>query len=151
MLDILGFKFVIALFWFILFWLFGGVFFSAISIVRVIKLRKARFSCLFTLLSAVCAYGAAHTGIWWARNQIRECIAQTHDVFGKMASVVACGIFQEAFAAAIWFGVLIFGGFMLLYLTRAENQSWIDSDEGLEEEPSMFTTEKTYNNLEEMN
>jgi hypothetical protein len=150
MVEILGYKFIIALFWFILFWIFGGVFFAAVGIMRVIKLRKARFSCLFTILSAVCAYAAAHTGVWWARKEIKECIAQTHDVFGKMASVVACGIFEEALAAVIWFTVLILGGFILLYLTRAENQSWLDSDEGIEEDPSVFSTEKTWNSSEEL-
>src|SRR5688572_25702387 len=134
MLDILPHIFVIAFFWFVIYWVMGGVFFGAIAIVRVIKLRRARFSCLFTLASALCAFGAAYTGTFYAHENIRACIKEANDVFGKLASVIACGILEQVSAGFIWFLILIGVGLLFFVLCRASNQSWMDSeDDGRDE------------------
>lgn len=129
MQELFGYISIIALFWFILYWVFGGVVFASIAILRVIKLRRARFSCFFTLASLVCAFGAAYSGTLYAERAIYTCLEEAEDVFDRLASVVACGILEQVAAGTAWFGILIAAGLFLFFISRASNQSWIDSDE----------------------
>lgn len=134
MSEIIGYIVIIGLFWFILYWVFGGVLFAAIAITRTIKLRRARFSCIFTLLSLVCGFGAAYSGTFYAQNNINVCLAEAGDPFDALASVIGCGILEQVAAGAAWFGILIAVGLVFFILSRATNQSWMDSDHGLEDE-----------------
>jgi len=134
MTALLGHIFVIAIFWFILYWVLGGVVFAVISIFRVSKLRRAQFSCLFTLLSAGCAFGAAYFGALKAEDQIYVCLEQETDVFGRLASVIGCGILEQVVSGAIWFGILLVLGYVAYLFSRATNQSWVDSHEGVGDE-----------------
>ncbi len=112
--------------WFILYWIIGGIIFSIAALFRVAKLRKAQFSCLFTFASIGCAYGATYTGQLFGQNQIAVCLSEARDVFEQLASVVACGMFSVVSMGAIWFIGLLIISSILLYLSRAKNQSWVD-------------------------
>lgn len=106
------------LFWFIAFWLGGGVLFAIISSIRFLHVHKARFSCLFTLLSAGGAYAAA-----WMGSQILEqnstCTARNKGIIGAFQKIGICGD-RELFSAGImWFLlVLVLGMAMMLFLRK---------------------------------
>lgn len=134
MLDIIGHIFIISLFWFVLYWVIGGVLFGAIAIIHVIKLRRARFSCLFTMTSALCAFAAAYTGTFYAQDAVYTCLEESEDFFGDLASVIACGVLQQMAAGIIWFLILFGIGLLLFILSRAHNQSWIDSEDDGEDQ-----------------
>lgn len=134
MSDILGYIFIIALFWFVLYWVLGGVIFASIAIINVVKLRRARFSTIFTLLSLLSAFCAAYSGAFYAREAVDECLASSADPFSDLAAIVGCGVLEQMAAGAIWFVILMGVGLVFFILSRATNQSWIDSDYGLEEE-----------------
>lgn len=134
MSDIIGYIFLIALFWFVLYWVFGGVLFASIAIINVVKLRRARFSTIFTLLSLLCAFAAAYSGTFYAQETVNACLAASADPFNDLAAIIGCGIFEQVAAGAVWFIILMAIGFVFFILSRATNQSWIDSDYGLEEE-----------------
>lgn len=134
MMDLLGHIIVISFIWFIIYWMAGGVLFATIALINVIKLRRARFSCLFTLASYLSALGAAYMGTYVAKEQIYACVAEAEDVFGALASVIACGIFEHVGAGALWFIVLVVIGVLLLILSRATNQSWMDTEDGVFED-----------------
>lgn len=129
-----GYTILITIFWFILYWIFGGVFFYAITLLRVEKLRKAQFSCLFTFASLLAGFGAARMGLILGQSSIRACIEPGQDVFGRLASIIVCGILELVATGLLWFIILIIIGFIILLLSRSENQSWIDSNKPLEDE-----------------
>ena len=125
---------LIAGMWFLLYWVFGGVFFAAITILRVIKLRRGRFSCLFTILTAGFAYGAAYSGLAFGEMRIEACVRQANGFFETIAAVFGCGILEIMTAGLLWFLLLLVCGFAILMISRAENQSWVDSKKGLGDE-----------------
>ncbi|MFH1610980.1 MAG: hypothetical protein ABIA83_00025 [Patescibacteria group bacterium] len=112
--------------WFIIFWIVGGVIFSIAALFKIAKLRKAQFSCLFTITCVGCAYGATHSAFLIGNSQVGACLNQAQDIFGKFASVIACGIFPITAMGIIWFIALMLVGAVLLYISRAKNQSWVD-------------------------
>lgn len=116
----------VAFVWFVLYWILGGIIFSIAALFRVAKLRKAQFSCLFTLASMGCAYGATHTAYLLGQREITTCLVQAQDLFEELASVIACGIFSIVLMGALWFIGLLAIGSVLLFLSRAKNQSWVD-------------------------
>ncbi len=118
---------LIAAVWFPVFWIIGGTLFAIISVVQGVKVKKATFSLLFTFGSLVFAIGASGSGYVFGKSKIDVCLSSANDFFGSLAAVVGCGVLEFFIAAAFWFAGLILVGFVLLYLCRAENQSWIDS------------------------
>ena len=134
MSEIIGHIFVIAFFWFMFYWVFGGVLFAVVSIMNVSKFRRARFSCLFTTASLICGFGAAYSGAMAAKESIDACLVESNDMFGRLASVVACGVFEQMVAGVFWFFILLCLSALAYILSRAGNQSWIDSHEGTDDD-----------------
>lgn len=130
--SLLGYIAIIALFWFVLYWVVGGVIFGVIAILQVSKLRRARFSSLFTIASAACAFAAAYYGTKTAHGAIRACLEQANEPFSRLASVIACGILEQVASGIGFFIVLMAIGAVIFVISRATNQSWIDSHEGIE-------------------
>jgi hypothetical protein len=112
--------------WFIVFWIVGGVIFSILALFRVAKLRKAQFSCLFTISCALCATGATYSASLLGNDQIQNCTNTARDIFAQFASVIACGIFPITIMGIAWFIGLMFVGIILLFISRSKNQSWVD-------------------------
>ncbi len=124
---------IITAFWFPIYWIFGGVIFATLAFFRVTKLRKVRFSCLFSLLSLACAIGAAYFGMQFGHDQINSCLNKTTGFVDSLSAVIGCGIISIFLAGAIGFVVLILLGLLIMFICRAANQSWIDSDEEAKE------------------
>lgn len=61
--------------WFLFYWIFGGAFFALISVFRLGRLKKLRFSCLFSLFSLAAAFGGAWAGMRLAQSSATECLA----------------------------------------------------------------------------
>lgn len=118
---------VLTIFWFIIFWLIGGVIFAIIALMRTSKLRKARFSCLFTLACAGAAYGAAWSGLTLGEGAIAECLQKNDSFFEELAAVYGCGVLEISFSALLWFVGLFLVGFLLLLVSHTANQSWTDA------------------------
>jgi len=60
--------------WFLFYWIFGGAFFALVSVFRLGRLKKLRFSCLFSLVSLIGAFFAAWTGMRFAEISASECL-----------------------------------------------------------------------------
>lgn len=131
MLELLPYSWILTLNWFVIYWILGGVFFAIVAISRTMKLRKARFSSLFTLTSLFAAFGAALAGLHYGHGQIEGCLAEAEDYFDSLAAVYGCGVLELFATAGLGFiGLLIIGSF-LMYICRPKNDSWIDSNEGV--------------------
>ncbi|MBU0614230.1 hypothetical protein KJ766_03035 [Patescibacteria group bacterium] len=119
---------LIAAVWFPVFWIIGGTLFAITAAMQSVKVKKAMFSLLFTFASIVFAVGAAGSGYVFGREKIDVCLTSANDFFASLAAVVGCGVLEFFLAALFWLAGLLIVGFILLYLCRAENQSWMDSD-----------------------
>ena len=75
-ISIAALTMLLTIVWFVVFWLVAGVMFAVIALIRFVKLNKARFSCLFTILSFVTAYGAAWMGVMAAVKGSSRCLAR---------------------------------------------------------------------------
>ena len=60
--------------WFLFYWIFGGAFFALVSVFRLGRLKKLRFSCLFSLFSLASALAAAWMGMRYAEVSSSECL-----------------------------------------------------------------------------
>ena len=123
--ELQSFIWPLALFWFLIYWIGGGVLFSILALFRSSKLRKTRFSCLFTLLAAGCGYGAAHLGMRMGEKQIDACLVEATGLLEAFAAMIGCGIFQMMFSG-IAFGIVLFVfGLFFMLISRSKKQSWV--------------------------
>ncbi len=113
--------FTITLFWFVLYWIVGGVIFSIISVTRFLHVHKVRFSCLFTLLSAGAAYGAAWMG---AHVLLRDaaCIEKTHGVLDVFPLIFTCSTKQVFSSGLLWFLLLMAIGIGMMLILRGPDE-----------------------------
>lgn len=123
----------LSVFWFFIFWLVGGVLFAIIALFRTTKLKKAQFSCVFTLWCLFCAIGAAHTGLLMGNDEIEICLQKAQGFVESFSAVIACGVYSMMITGAAWFILLFAGGLLLLLLSRAKNQSWVHEADKKEE------------------
>jgi len=113
----------LALAWFIIYWILGGVFFAVVAASRFIRLRKARFSCLFTIASAGLAYGAATTGMFLARPMLRACGAPKDEVGAATLRLFQCAPSAILTSGLFWFVLLVLVGSVAILLSRVEKHS----------------------------
>lgn len=111
--------------WFLVYWIFGGVVFSIISLVRPGKMKRVRFSCLYTIFSGFVAYGAAKLGILWAEEATGglppvDSAAEAIVVMGGMGFV---GILLGLMAGLV---ALFLGGWIIMIISRSRERSWYD-------------------------
>lgn len=83
---------MLAVLWFLFYWIFGGAFFALISVFRIGRLKKARFSCLFTIFSAAAATGAAYFGMRWANESAKTCIDTAQSNFEGFVGFFGCSV-----------------------------------------------------------
>jgi len=134
-MDMQIFTWFLTILWFLFYWVFGGVFFTVIAVIRLGRIKKARFSCLYTILSAFGGYAAALLGVYWAEDSINRCLAQATDMTEQFAAVFACGIVGILSAMLIVAAFLVFGGFIMMRLSRSKEPRWFDKpDDVIEHE-----------------
>ena len=118
---------LLSLSWFILYWIFGGVVFSLIAAARSMHMKKARFSCLFTLGAVAAAFGAAYSGIILARPRGLRCpdalisrgTLQGAEHF-SIQSILMCDFGAVLVGGAMFFLLLLAIGTISLVLSRTE-------------------------------
>lgn len=123
--DLVLFTWLLALIWFLAYWILGGVFFSLVSLAWLGAVHKVRFSCLFTLLSAVAAWTAARGGMSFARDAVTACLRATDTKAEGISAILGCGfggIFGSFFLGAVAVAAI---GLLLMRLSVAKSKPWI--------------------------
>jgi hypothetical protein len=110
---------------FLFYWIFGGVFFAILAFLRLRRIYKVRFSCLFTLTSIGCAIGATLTGQFWITHPGSICTNQSSYLFDPIISFLSCRFFSLFASVLLWAGVLIFLGCIFLLLSRTDEETWL--------------------------
>jgi len=107
--------------WFIIYWIFGGVFFSIVAATSAMHMRKARFSCLFTGGSIAAAYGASVLGVLLAGNgRGAKCPKPNAEAFRAFGDLLTCNISSVLVAGGMCFALLLMGGMIALLFSRIE-------------------------------
>ena len=125
----------LAFFWFLLYWILGGVFFALITILRLGRIRKVRFSCLFTLLAAMCASVVAYLGLNSAHDSVQTCLLEASNKVEIITSVFGCGFAGVLGMFLLGAVVVIIVGFFFMAISKNKSKPWIELDlHSLEEE-----------------
>ena len=120
---------VLSISWFIIYWILGGVVFSLIAAARAMHMKKARFSCLFTLGAAATAFGAAYAGVILSRPHGLRCpdelvtrgTLQGAENF-NIQSILVCDFRAVVIAGSMFFALLLAAGMVAMLLSRTEKQ-----------------------------
>ena len=117
-ISIAALTMLLTIVWFVVFWLVAGVMFAVIALIRFVKLNKARFSCLFTILSFVTAYGAAWMGVMAAVKGSSRCLARIDALYEAIPGTFVCAPQPVIFSAFLWFIFLLALGIGLMFFSR---------------------------------
>ncbi len=120
---------VLSILWFVIYWILGGVVFSLIAAARSMHMKKARFSCLFTLGAAATAFGAAYAGMILSRPHGLRCpdelvargTLQGAENF-NIQSILVCDFNAVLIAGTMFFALLLAAGMVAMLLSRTEKQ-----------------------------
>ncbi len=127
--DLGLFVWFIALIWFLVYWILGGVFFSLMAVLKMGSVRKVRFSCLFTILSLGCASAAAWGGFKMANEGVQSCLQEAATKAEIITAIFGCGFVGIFSAFTLGLIVLISLGSVCLKLSTTKTRPWIDLSE----------------------
>lgn len=120
--------------WFLFYWILGGVFFAVIAILRLGRVRKVRFSCLFTLYAILCATVASYFGVHSAEALIRVCAVDAISKAKTILAVIGCGFPEIIGSFLLGIVVLLIGGFLLMNLSKSKAKPWFNLQQNENEE-----------------
>ncbi len=115
----------LAFVWFLLYWIIGGVFFACVALLRLVRLRKVRFSCLFSLSAAICAFGAAWGSTKWLEKTSSSCLLLVTESKESLINLLSCGWLYFLLSAVVGLGLLIVIGFILLKASSWKDRTWL--------------------------
>ena len=132
--DLGTFVWLLSVIWFVFYWLFGGVLFAAVALTRFGRVRKVRFSCLFTALAAIMGHASARIGMTLAEESQQECLAAAKTQAEAITAIFGCGA-VGVFGIFLFGAVLLaLGGFLIMAISTSKNKPWIRFDETKEGE-----------------
>ncbi|GEM_PF-1923124 len=109
---------LLALVWFLVYWVVGGVALALLAVLRFGRLRKVRFSCLLTLLALVTGVGAAYGGVRFSEEAVVACVDQVENKAQAVSAIFGCGFVGIMGGFTLGLGAVLVGGFFLLLLCR---------------------------------
>ncbi len=119
---------------FFAYWVLGGVFFSLVALLRLGRVRKVRFSCLFSLLALASGIGSSLIGVRYAQGSLTACLLDSTNDAEQIVALVGCGSVAILGTLLIGAAVVVLGGFLIMYLSRTDSEPWIRLDEPTDDE-----------------
>ena len=130
----LAFVVPIGFLWFLVYWIFGGVFFALVAILRLGRLRKVRFSCLFSFWTFFCGVGAAWLGIKLGEESIQTCYFLAETRAESITAIFGCGFAGVFGMFMLGAAAVILGGFAFMSISKNKSKAWITLDYEAEDE-----------------
>ncbi len=124
---------LLAIFWFLVYWVLGGVFFAAIALLRLGRIRMVRFSCLFTLLALFLGAGAAYGGVARSQTDVLSCLEEAQSKAETVMAVFGCGFASIFGVFLVGAALLTLGGFLIMSISKSKTKPWIILEEPQEE------------------
>ncbi|NQV90377.1 hypothetical protein HQ487_03125 [Candidatus Uhrbacteria bacterium] len=132
--ELVSFLILLSILWFLVYWVLGGVFFAIVTVMKLGRLRKVRFSCLFSLLSLALGIGTAYIGMRQSELAVTKCVAQANGNVEMVTAVFGCG-FAGIFGTFLLGAVLLtIGGFLIMAISKSKTKPWIILDHEYQEE-----------------
>lgn len=132
--DISSLKVILSIAWFLVYWIFGGVFFALLTIMRLGNVRKLRFSCIFSLLAAIVGAASAWYGIRYSEQAIAGCLSLAENRAEVITAVFGCGFVGVVGAFAVGILAIVLGGFIIMSISKTNSKPWISMDGEEEDE-----------------
>ena len=107
----------------LLFWIIGGIFFAIIAASRFMRVNKARFSCLFSLLCVATALGASWMTVHLTLLQRPRCVMRTQHALDVLSDFPSCAGLQLAESAGLWFFLLIALGMGAMLVSWSDKEN----------------------------
>ncbi|MBM5789741.1 hypothetical protein FJZ23_01480 [Candidatus Parcubacteria bacterium] len=115
----------LSLLWFLVYWILGGVFFAVVAILRLGRVRKVRFSCLFTLWALAVAVAVAFKGLAYSEREITTCLESAVTKAETVVAVFGCGTAGVFGAFLLGALAITVGGFFIFAISRSQSKPWI--------------------------
>jgi hypothetical protein len=96
-----------------------------VALLKLIRLRKVRFSCLFSLSAALCAVGAAWVSAVWLDKATVSCQTDRLDQTAFLSECFAAGWLQLIVSAIGGLLVLLLIGLVLLKFSSWKDRNWL--------------------------
>jgi len=110
---------LLTLLWFLFYWIVGGALFSLVAVFRVGRLKKAQFSCLFSLGTLMIAVGAALFGLRWGSISSYECIQTSLSNIEGFVGFFGCSVVALMMSFIAGAVVVLLWGTLSLLLSPA--------------------------------
>jgi|GEM_PF-796740 len=124
-MQISSFAILLSILWFLIYWVLGGVFFAVIALLRLGRVRKLRFSCLFSLWVLGIGIGAAFKGIELSKTQVEVCLTDVTNRTQIVTAVFGCGFVGVMGAFLVGALAVIVGGFIIFAISKTKSKPWI--------------------------
>lgn len=131
---------LLSIFWFLVYWVLGGVFFALIAIMRLGRIRMVRFSCLFTLLALLMGASASYVGVERSQTDVLSCLLNAQTKAETVMAVFGCGFASIFGIFLVGAAVLTLGGFLIMAISKSKTKPWIILEEPQEEALPQETT-----------
>lgn len=117
---------VLSIVWTFIYWILGGVFFSIVALLRMGRVRRVWFGCLFSFFALGLGVLAAWVGGRLAASNLDSCFAFVGTGrFQQWLHQFSCGIVDYVGAALVGFLLLIVLGALLMVVTTSSEKAWI--------------------------
>lgn len=111
--------------WFVAYWIFGGVVFSIISLLRPGKMKRVRFSCLYSLFSLLIAYGSARLGLMWAAEATGS-LPEAASLGESITLLGGLGFVGILLGFIVGLIALFVGGWVIMLISRSKELTWYE-------------------------
>ena len=120
---------VLSIVWTFIYWILGGVFFSLIALLRMGRVRRTWFGCLFSFSALGLGTLAAWVGVLLAARNLDSCSAfPDADRWQQWLYQFSCGIVDYVGSALVGFLLLIVLGALLMLATTSTDHTWIKTN-----------------------
>ena len=127
--EISSFAIILFILWSLLYWLFGGIFFSIIAAFNIRRIHKVQFTCLFSISSIIAGAFAGWAGLQIAASDLRTCTNGYEQIHRIWIEQFACGILGIVVAGIIGFVLMMIAGYAVFKFSRNKGGLWIERSE----------------------
>ena len=123
-----SFLVALSLLWAFMYWIFGGVLFSLIALLRVGRIRRTWFGCLFSFSALALGILAAWSGLKFSAPRLAACNInpETLDRMHLWIERFTCGIVEIIIAFVFGFLLLLLLGAGFMAASTSSTETWIE-------------------------
>ncbi len=108
---------LLALLWFLAYWVFGGVAMALFALLRSGRVRRVRFGCLFSLWALAVGVGAAYMGVQSSQGAVTACLEEAGNRAEVISAIFGCGFVGIMGGFGLGFAAVFLGGLLIMALS----------------------------------